>query len=311
MTAKTNDTLYLAIGGVALLGAGIWALVQQSSIASFRTDPIVPAAGLAYEAQPLTVTTPASERWLDVSSQPAGPLWIYDVFTPPAIYYNTQTQQFTVVPPPPSDGGERPVVGPVVPEFGLELVKVEQPLFRLQLVGYVGEGEQARGNFMVVETGDVVFGTRGKKFPNLNLEIVSFSAERRRIEVAGATTQVFVEVKAVVRDTVTGVETKLDNQTRVPEGPLSVTFKQLPDGGERQARAGETFTIGDQTYTVGALTLEPPSAVVTREVAALPAPEVRTLVIPPPAPPAAPEGASSGNESEVPADGASAAFPGF
>jgi hypothetical protein len=304
MSAKTNDTLFLAIGGLAVVGAGIWAFVQQSTIDSFRTPPVAPASGIRHEPSVIAVSSPESRRWAPAPSQTAGPLWIYDVFTPPKIYYNTQSRQFTVVPPPPPGGEEERTVVQQPVEFGLELVKVEQPLFRLQLVGYVGEGEQARGNFLNVETGAVVFGTTGRKFPEIGIEIIRFAAERRVVQQPGGTTLVFVEATALVRDTRSGEEIKLDTQNRVPAGPPAVTLRDK-DGVERTVRSGEKITLGDFTYTVGALTVEPPSAVVTKEGGTLTEPETKTLVIPPPAPvvaPAMPEGTPEGFPT---------AFPGF
>lgn len=306
MSAKTNDTIFLAIGGLALLGAGVWAFVQQSDIEAFKASPSAPGSGTVYAPTAIAVSSPASQTWADAPSQTAGPKWIYDVFTPPKIYYNTESKTFVVEPP------VAVIDGPKDPEqpdpFGLELVKVEQPLFRLQLVGYVGEGDQARGNFLNVKTGAVIFGTTGKKLPELNLEIVRFSANRRVVPQPSGTTLVFVEVSAVVRDTVTGVETTLDSKTRVPEGPIQATFK-LPDGTQRNAKTGESFTLGDSTFKIGDLTLDPPSAKATKEGGKLPAPETQTLTIPPPPAPAADPNASSG-EGMAPAAPASA-FPGF
>jgi hypothetical protein len=311
MSAKTNDTLFLAIGGFALIGAGAWAFLQQSHIDELGAPPVAPQSGSAYESSPIQISKPETQRWSDAVSQKAGEKWIYDVFTPPKIYYNTQTKQFTVVPPEPPKPMDPtvPVVDPLAPPpFGLELVKVEQPLFRLQLEGYIGEGAKARGNFLNVQTGAVLFGTTGKKIPDLNLEVVKFSAERRVVQQPGGTTLVFTEASATVRDTVTGVETVLNANTRVPEGPLTVTFKQL-DGTLRTAKTGDVISFGEATYTVGDLVVEPPSAVVTKADPSLPAPEKQTLVIPPPPAPVVDPNAApveSGAGSAAPA-----AFPGF
>jgi len=300
MSAKTNDTLFLAIGGLAIVGAGVWAFVQQSSISELRTPPLAPSSGAAYEPNAIKIVTPETRSWAEAPAQKAGEKWIYDVFTPPKIYYNTQTKQFTVVPPEPPP--INPVVGPGDPPpvqvsgFGLDLVKVDQPLFRLQLVGYVGEGAQARGNFLNVKTGMVVLGTTGKKIPDLNLEIVRFSAERKVVPQAGGTTLRYIEVTAVVRDTVTGVETVLDPKGRVPEGAPIVTFRAA-DGTERTGKTGEVIVVGEMTYRVGDVVVEPPSAIVTREGPALPAPETQTLVVPPPPPPVAPDAATPTQDS--------------
>lgn len=315
MSAKTNDTLYLAAGGLVLLGTCAWAFFQQSAISDLR-DPInSPASGSAYEATPLTLTAAESRQWPDAPQQNAGENWIFDVFTPPVIYYNVDTKQFTVkIPEPPRLGD----VGPQpVSSFGLELVKVVQPLFRLQLVGYIGEGPTARGNFENQQTGQVIFGTTGKKIPELNLEIVSFSAERRRIKVEGGTELVVTEAMAVVRDTSTGVETTLDAKVRTPEGPLNVTFKKS-DGTEVVAKAGDVITQGEDTYTVGELQLSPPGAVVTKVDKAGKS-RTETLHIPPPPPPPLPEGVDPtapppDTDTFAPAPGTKTppgAFPGF
>lgn len=307
MSAKTNDTIYLAIGGFAILGAGVWAFVQQSAITALHEPPAAPSSGAAYEPAAIVLSSPASETWAPAKAQTAGEKWIYDVFTPPKIYYNTDTKQFTVVPP---------VIGPtgptgpevVVPQaFGLQLVKVEQPLFRLQLVGYVGEGDQARGNFLNVKTGTVLLGTSGKKLPDLDLEIVRFTAERRVVQQPGGTTLVFTEATAVVRDTATGTETTLNTKVRTPEGPIAATFK-LPDGTERTAKSGEVFTVGEHSYKIGEITLVPPTAVASKEGGQLTQPETQTLTVPPPAPAPAPAGSSEEPAPDVMPPGA---FSGF
>ena len=291
MSAKTNDTLYLAAGGLALLGTCTWAFFQQSAISAFRSPINSPTSGSAYEATPLTLTPAESRQWPDARAQSAGENWIFDVFTPPVIYYNVETKQFTVTVPVPTpvkvdDGSTTDTHTVEQNPFGLTLVKVTQPLFRLQLVGYIGEGPTARGNFENQLTQQVFFGTTGKKIPELNLEIVSFSAERRRIKVEGGTELVVTEATATVRDTVTGVETTLDAKVRTPEGPLNVTFKK-PDGTELVAKSGDVLTVGANTYTVGELKLTPPSAVVTKSGGKLTSPQTETLLVPPPAPPPA------------------------
>lgn len=290
MSAKTNDTLFIAAGGLVFLGACGWAFLQQSAISALREAVNPPLSGAVYESAPLALVKPETRQWADAPKQTAGDKWIFDVFTPPNIYYNLETKRFTVTAPRYKE--KVIVVGPQEPEppkdrFGLQLVKVFQPLFRLQLVGYVGEGPKAKGNFLKVATDEVLFGTAGKKIPDLNLEIVSFSAERRKVAVEGGTPIIETVALAVVRDTVTGVETKLDANVRTPEGPAEVTFK-LPDGSLHVAKTGDVFKDGETTFTVGALTVTPPSAEVKREEGVPKVTETKVLVVPPPPPPTPP-----------------------
>lgn len=283
MSAKTNDTVFLAIGGVLALGACAWAFLQQSDISELKAPVSAPMGGSGYEATSFTVVSPETRSWASPKPQSAGEKWLYDVFTPPKIYYNVQTKKFVVEPPTfvvvERVEGPGEVVAPVT--FGLELVKVEQPLFRLQLVGYIGEGSSARGTFENQRTKQIIFGTTGKKLPDLNLEIVNFSAERRRTRVAGETELVETISSATVRDTETGVETKLDVKYRTPEGPLHVVLK-LDDGTERSLPSGATVSIGSYSYLIGEIDAAIPSVVVTKSGGDLEAPETKTLVIPPP-----------------------------
>lgn len=284
MSVKTNDNIYLAAGGIVLLGTCVWAFLQQSAISSFREPVFAPTSGAAFETLPIAITTPESRQWGLPKAQSAGGSWLFDVFTPPVIYYSTETRKFTVTVPVITRSTDIPdsVLPAAADPFGLELVKVVQPLFRLQLVGYVGEGPSARGNFQNELTGAIIFGTTGKKLPDLNLEVVHFSAERVRTPVVDGTVIIETVVKATVRDTLTGEVIPLDANVRRSEGPLTVTFKQI-DGTEIAAKSGEVLALGGFTFTVGALQLDPPSAVVTKVGGELTEPLLEILVIPPPA----------------------------
>ena len=317
MITKTQDHIYLAAGGVALLGTCIWAFMQQSAISSFQEPVNAPVSGGSYEPQPLSLSAPESKTWASPKAQSSGSEWLFDVFTPPKIYYNVDSGKFTVTVPINDPVVVGPVEPPPPPTFGLQLVKVEQPLFRLQLIGYVGEGPGARGNFLKVTTGDLVFATSGKKFPDLNLEVVRFSAERVRTQVEGGTEIIETVAKAVVRDTITGEEIPLDVKVRRHEGPLKAVFR-TDDGREVSGSVGEQISVGDTSFSVGDITETPPSAVVTKSGPAQATPETQTLTIPPPPPPpsATSPTATDGTEEPPfspanPEQPIPAGFPGF
>ncbi len=287
MSLQAKDKLFLTVGGLALVLTSAWAFLEQSKISARSASVIAPSSGVAYEPKELKVVMPSSQSWGKASAQPAGDNWIYNVFTPPKIYYNTHSKQFTVIPPelvaPPVPVD--PLVPPPPPRPALELVGVTQPLFRLQLVGYIGTEGNYRGTFNNELTGKTFFGTSGRKVPELNLEIVTFEAKRRKVEVAGGSTIIEVTAFAEVKDTVTGKLYRLDPEKRLPEGPLSATVK-LADGAEKTVKTGDTVKSAEFTYVIGELTLDPPAVVVTKTGGSEADSVVETLKIPLPVAPA-------------------------
>lgn len=291
MSANTKDTLFLAVGGVAFLAAGAWAFLQQIG----QTDFVPPTSGRAYEPSRLSIEPPVSLQWAPAPSQSAGENWRFEVFTPPKIYYNEETKQFTVIPPVYNKDTTPPPPPPkeVKPEFGVKLAKVEQPLFRLQLVGAVDFGPNARGTFENQLTGDIIVATKGRRLEALNLEITEFVALRRRSAVQGGSDVVEDIIYAVVKDTKTGMETRLNAGTRLPDGVLRATLTTT-EGGERVVKTGDTISEGDATFEILEMTLQPPSVKVKRTKVAAPEgeePVVEQLVIesaPAPAAPATP-----------------------
>lgn len=287
MSLQAKDKLFLIIGGLSLALTSTWAILEQSKISARSASVNAPAGGSSYEPKELTITMPPSQSWAKAGAQPAGDNWVYNVFTPPKIYYNIQSKQFTVIPPEvvapvsPVD----PMIPPPPARPAIELVSVTQPLFRLQLVGYIGSEGSYRGTFNNEVTGKTFFGTSGRKVPELNLEIVTFEAKRRKVVVEGGSTIIDVTAFADVRDTLTGKMYRLAPEKRLPEGPLSATVK-LADGTQKVVSTGDTVTSADFTYVIGALTLEPASVAVTKSGGAEAGPTTETLTIPLPVAPA-------------------------
>jgi hypothetical protein len=304
---QAKDKLFLSIGVLALALTSAWAFLEQSKISARGAVVNAPSGGAAYETQELKVSMPPSQSWAKASAQPAGDKWIYNVFTPPKIYYNINTKQFTVIlpeivtPPSPDD----PLVPPPPPRPALELVSVTQPLFRLQLVGYIGTEGNYRGTFNNEITGKTFFGVSGRKVPELNLEIVAFEAKRRRVDVPGGSTLIEVTAYADVKDTLTGKVYRLDPNKRLPEGPLTATFRLL-DGSEVTAKTGDTVKSAEFTYDIGVMTLDPPSVAVTKTGGPEAQPVQETLTIPLPVAPAPVAPELSGDAQPAPED----LFPG-
>ncbi len=279
-----------------LLASAGWALLQNSKIAALKAAPDTNVPQVAYVPTGTDAPRVSTREWPKPPSQSRGVDWIYDVFTPPEIYYDEATKQFSVTPP---------VSKPVDPvkevPFGLALVSIKQDAFRLQLVGYVGDVGDERGTFENGITGDTIIGRAGKVIPGLDLTIKSFEVKRNKIISKDSMPVYDTEATAVVVDTKTGEEIRLTNKARLIKGNPFAILKA--DGATETVshRAGEKFTVGDVTYTVVNVTAEPPSAVVTKETAQAATPETKTLTPTAPVDAVAPSTGDSVKPVEAPA----------
>ncbi|MFH1497468.1 MAG: hypothetical protein ABII82_06545 [Verrucomicrobiota bacterium] len=309
MSTPVSDKIFLGAGGLLFAGACVWAFTQQGQLAKLDGDVDAPSSGPAYAPEPLPAANISEALpWPDATSLERGQDWVYDVFTPPVIYYNTETKQFTVTPP------ERPkveVVEVVVEEpFGVSLVKVVQYPFPIQLVGYIGTGADARGNFLNELTGETIIGTTGKQIPALNMEIVKFSAEVVRETVDGQPV-VYTVATARVRDLKSGKETDLSSTKRLVEADPSVVIQVAGEESTRELEAGATFTVGENTFVIDSIQTEPPAVTITKSGGTLTEPKTETLSVPAPAASAP----AADMTDEAPSESAPALpegiFPGF
>ncbi len=306
MSTPVSDKIFLGAGGLLFAGACAWAFMQQGQLAKLDGSVNAPSSGPAYASEPLPAANISEALpWPAATSMARGEKWVYDVFTPPVIFYNTETKQFTVTPPsrptpPPPPKPEEP--------FGVSLVKVVQYPFPIQLVGYIGTGADARGNFLNELTGETVIGAAGKKIPSLNMEIVQFSAEVVRETVDGQPV-VYTVAKARVRDLKSGKETDLSSTKRLIEADPSVVVQVDGESAPRELEAGATFTVGDHTYVIDSIQTEPPAVTITKSGGTLAEPKTQTLTSQP-APAAAPAAPAEPTPEAAPAlpEGI---FPGF
>ncbi|MGH8020139.1 MAG: hypothetical protein ACREIA_18040 [Opitutaceae bacterium] len=259
------DKVLLVLGLLALFAsAGVAFLrFQRLDEIAAKNPPmnIVPAP---YEPQTARVPEIETVFWPDATPQSRGSEWIYDVFTPPVIYYNRQTGQFTVTPP----DRNAPVVVRNEGDFAVELVAVRQEPYRIQLVGYVG-AEEANGAPIAalenVETGDSLVGRAGKVFEQEQFTLQSFDIRRVTTNTDDSMPVIENIGFAVVLDQRTGREETLTNRERKMLPRLQAVLRLLTDPPEqRVVREGETITVEGYEYLVTQLSLNPAQAVISR-----------------------------------------------
>ena len=273
MAAQSREKT-LIIGALALLlasaGAFGWLTWRQGGMA---TAPIAqvqlgetPYAAAVAEAGPVNTDT-----WNPPAAQTRGRDWVYDAFTPPEIFYNARSKQFTVKPP------SGVVEGDTEEPFGLDLVSVRPEPFRLQLIGYFGEGASARGTFQNLLTGEVFLAAAGRRVPNLALTIKTLEIRTQPVALANSMTTQQRVATADVRDERSNRDVTLTHRERQFTGTVSAFVAATGSTATREVRVGETFKLGEATYRIDRVQLTPPTVEVTKTAPDPAPPERRTL----------------------------------
>lgn len=236
-------------------------------------DPVarVRLPDTAYAATVADVPAVKTRAWSAPAAQSRGREWVYDMFTPPEIFYNLRSQLFTVKPPP-SGVDEAPVEA-----FGLELVGVRPEPFRLQLIGYVGGEGNWRGTFENLVSGEVFLAAAGRRVADLALSIRSLDVQAASVVLPDSMTTQQRVATAVVRDERTGRDITLTHRERRFTGGLAALVAAPGDPAPRELRQGETLRLGAASYRIEKIQLAPPRIDVTKESPTLLQPDRRTL----------------------------------
>jgi hypothetical protein len=285
MAATPRDKALLA-GATVLVAAsaGFFGWLIQRGEAPFAAV-VAELSAQPYTAAVKEASVAKVDPWSNPAAQSRGRDWIYDAFTPPEIFYNSRSKQFTVKPPSSLAEGE--------PEeaFGVELVSVRPEVFRLQLIGYAGSEGAWRGTFENFSSGEVFLATAGQRVPKLGLVIQSLDVRPQKIAVGEGGSSLQRVAVAVVRDERSGAETTLNHRERRFTGTVSAFVAATGDRAPREVRAGDVFKVGEASYRVERVEANPPSIEITKEAASLAQPDKRTLL--PRDPEDKPDGAGS------------------
>jgi len=271
------DKIALVLGVAIFLSAGALGAMRLRKLEEIATRN--PAAGIEpvrYEMTQAAVPEIAMVTWEDAPAQSRGADWLYDVFTPPVIYYNRQSGSFTVTPP----AAVTPVATVRKDEpFDIELLSVRQEPYRLQLVGYVGTAENPLATFEIADSGETVVGRPGRRFEKHEFTLRSFDIRRITTPVGDGMPVVESVAVAVIIDERTGREEILTNREKKMMPRLQATFRiNIYPGETRSVREGASLEANGQVYLITQLSLHPPQAVVSRRSRdALGPAETRTL----------------------------------
>jgi len=272
------DKILLGLGALVFLATGAIGTMQLRKLDDIASRN--PAAGIEparYELARAVVPSISTVVWNDAPTQSRGREWLYDVFTPPVVYYNPQTRSLTATPPvrvtPTTEtSGDAP--------YDIELLGVRQEPYRIQLNGNVGKEDNPIAMFVIVDTDETAVGRPGKHFERHEFTLLSFDVRRITTPVGDGMPVIENVSVATILDERTGREEVLIQGETKMMPRLQATFRiNVYPGETRVVREGATIETNGQVYLVTQLSLHPPQAVVSRRSRdALGQSESRTLV---------------------------------
>lgn len=273
MAVTSSDKALLSAAVLLILATGgtFGYLAYQDMLHPPGPLPPVELASTPYEPVAPDAGAVKMENWAAPGAQTRGREWIYDAFTPPEIFYNARSRQFTVKPP------ASLVEEDVQEVFGLELVSIRREPFRLQLIGFVGEHGNWRGMFTNVASGETVVAAAGYRLPKLNLVIREFAVTTQAYGPAGSMNTPQRIATAVVRDEKTGTDMILTHRERAFTGNIYAYLAEPEQTATREVRLGETIKLGEATYKVEKIEIAPPAVEIVKESPTLAQPDRRIL----------------------------------
>lgn len=183
--------------------------------------PRAPLSGGVYGGEVPAIAPASFARWKAPVAQSAGREWIFEVFTPPIIFFDPQSGQFTLRPP------LEPEVPPV---FGLEVTGIERVPYRLQYAGHHGEPGRYWVELHDVAEDRFYRGRSGEAFPEGEFVLRRFTAETRRVQPPDrpwATPYVETFIEVVVDDQRSGETVTFGRDPLYLPEPVAVVVDAL------------------------------------------------------------------------------------
>lgn len=206
------------------------------------------------------------------ASQSTGAGWLYELFTPPMVFYNSESASFTVMPPLDSITANTP--------FDLELLGVRQEPYRLQLVGYFGERGAYTAIFTALNQPGILRARGGERLEKIGVTLKSFSVNHVRSGAPAKESPAIDEIAAFAEliDHDTGKLVLFDSRTPTfNDTAIAVMRSPAHADVSREVRAGGMFFDGRYTYRIESVQFAPPEVVVSRHEADAPVSETMTL----------------------------------
>jgi len=248
---KRRYDILLFILGLLALGAGIgFYMLRADDTPSPEPEGGLEPADNPYASVKVTPMQVESANWPEAKAQPAGPKWIYDVFTPPKIFIDPETGDFIPEPPKPPEQE---------PPFGVYVASISQAPYRLQLEGYIEENpEKPEASLLLihdVENSRTVRGRVGETYDKADFKVLDFVIDVERDESGNILSQ---NIYAEIRDLRSGETKRLDNNSVNYRDDVEVQIRSAEDPGVEieVKQEGATFETPSGNYRVTEIDLE-------------------------------------------------------
>jgi len=196
--------------------------------------------------------------WSEPTLQKRGRGWVYEIFTPPALFYDRRSHAVAAVP-----ADEAVPADAEAPSLDLQLVQVRKRPFRLRLAGFAGTPDDRRGIFADTTTGKAMIGRVGELLAGRPLRLKHLDVERA---VAGAGGGGEPLATAIIADEETGENVVLTTRGPSPAGAAVGLFASRKNpAARRELEEGESASLEGVRYRVERVEMDPPLAVVTCE----------------------------------------------
>jgi hypothetical protein len=167
------DKLLLAVAFVALLGSLDWVRRQHTGSRLLDTGKGNSGFyGTAVAQAERKETAAIVPVWPVPQAQRQGDSWIYDVFTPPLVQYNSAKRAFVLVPT------ELRAGVPDAKVVSSEPLPEESAAFRLQLMGYIGSPDDCLVVFQSPQSAHTLMVRVGHRFADLDLTLKAFTVRK-------------------------------------------------------------------------------------------------------------------------------------
>ena len=243
------DKILLVAGGISLTVSAIIVTMFISTPDMESSAAVISQSlqGESFKRMPIPQIQPNLANWPEAPKQSTG--WVYDVFTPPQIFLDNEGN-FTIKPP------YEDVVA--VEPFGLYLAKLERPLYRVQMDGYIEEDYNDTSKTLLlfhdIESGGSVRARIGTTVDSSAFKVHSFDVSREFGEDGSLTKS----ATAQIIDLRTGDTITLTHGEALYADGIDIVLRshQDPTVILRPMAEGEEFSTPLGKYQVEAIDLD-------------------------------------------------------